>query len=242
MASFDEIEPDRIGDALAAFDTYELYLDSFISPLDRQFLQSEELARRLIEAGINPKTNLLPKEEFLRYKERAARSRTLKGRPAPRVISRGLPAALLQRDPFFLALSEREEDLINDKLSVVLFLRVAVGAPGRAEAEVSGYIDLGDRLAREDFTDYFEGRRLLLPRSSDLSYFNWATGKCCFNDSPNFKAQASFKRLSLSFVHRKSKKAVQLAGSGEEGGGREVASRLPGYLQVLFYDCRPGRR
>lgn len=243
MASFDELEPDRVGDALAAFASYAAYLDSFVSAADRQFLESEELARQLIEAGINPKTNLLSEEEFLRYRQRAERLRALQGRPPPRVLCKSLPAAALAQDPFLLALAQREEDIVNDKLSVVLFLRARL--PGPRAAEASAYIDLGDRLAAEDFSDYYLGRRVLLPRPSDLSYFNWTTGKCCFNDSANFKAQASPRRLALAFVHRKTKKTVRVDGGGaseERLAATEVPSRLPGYLQVLLYDCRAGRR
>ena len=34
-------------------------------------------------------------------------------------------------------------------------------------------------------------KKKLLPKPSDLSYFNWRTNACCANDSPNFKVDAS---------------------------------------------------
>ena len=30
-----------------------------------------------------------------------------------------------------------------------------------------------------------------MPKPSDLSYYNWKTGICTANDSPNFKVDAS---------------------------------------------------
>ena len=38
---------------------------------------------------------------------------------------------------------------------------------------------------------YFDGKKKLLPKTTDLSYFNWRTNACYANDSPNFKVDAS---------------------------------------------------
>jgi hypothetical protein len=57
--------------------------------------------------------------------------------------------------------------------------------------EVSGYIDLAHRLKTEDFRPYFEGKKKILPKTTDLSYYNWKTGTCVSNDSPNFKVDAN---------------------------------------------------
>ena len=57
--------------------------------------------------------------------------------------------------------------------------------------EISGYIDYAHRLKTEDFRLYFESKKKLLPKPSDLSYFNWRTNACYANDSPNFKVDAS---------------------------------------------------
>jgi len=41
--------------------------------------------------------------------------------------------------------------------------------------EISGYIDLAWRLKTEDFRLYFTHQKRLLPKPSDLSYYNWET-------------------------------------------------------------------
>lgn len=57
--------------------------------------------------------------------------------------------------------------------------------------EISGYIDYAHRLKTEDFRPIFEGTKKLLPRPTDLSYYNWKTQMCVSNDSPNFKVDAN---------------------------------------------------
>lgn len=47
-----------------------------------------------------------------------------------------------------------------------------------ATSEISGYIDYAHRLKTENFKVYFEGQKKLLPKMSDLSYYNWHTGEC----------------------------------------------------------------
>ena len=58
--------------------------------------------------------------------------------------------------------------------------------PGK-KSEISGYIDYAHRLKTEDFRPIFEGKMKLIPKPSDLSYYNWKTNVCASNDSPNFK-------------------------------------------------------
>ena len=65
----------------------------------------------------------------------------------------------------------------------ILFIR-DVNSKGQ---EVSGYIDYAHRLATEKFEVYFEGKKKLMPKPSDLSYFNWETHASTSKSSPNFQ-------------------------------------------------------
>lgn len=56
--------------------------------------------------------------------------------------------------------------------------------------QVSGYIDYGSRLKAEAMEPYFERRKRLLPRPSDLSYYNWETAMSTSNPTPNFQVVA----------------------------------------------------
>ena len=59
-------------------------------------------------------------------------------------------------------------------------------------------------LQAEDFEPYFSGRRKLLPRHSDLSFYNWDTNHSTSNSTVNYQ------------VNR---------GSGRRGGGRRGRGR-----------------
>ena len=53
--------------------------------------------------------------------------------------------------------------------------------------EISGYIDIADRLKNEeDFSRYFSGKTKLIPKRSDLSYYNWNTLASYGNISENY--------------------------------------------------------
>jgi hypothetical protein len=73
-------------------------------------------------------------------------------------------------------------------MTTILFLRIA-GRDGKNE--VSGYIDLADRMKKEDFKPIFMKKKTLMPRETDLSYYNWDGQKASINDSPNFRTDAN---------------------------------------------------
>jgi hypothetical protein len=53
--------------------------------------------------------------------------------------------------------------------------------------QVSGYIDYAHRLKSENFEPYFERKKKLMPKPSDLSYYNWETQHSTSNSTPNFQ-------------------------------------------------------
>lgn len=73
------------------------------------------------------------------------------------------------------------------KMTTIIFIR----DKNNNGQEVSGYIDYAQKLRTEDFTPYFERkykidfsstvslmiyyRKRLLPKPTDLSYYNWET-------------------------------------------------------------------
>ena len=109
--------------------------------------------------------------------------------------------------PLLEALAEREEMVRQGKLTTIVFVR-AINHKGQ---EVSGYIDYAHRLKLEasiaadsyprgphhgaaspfpqSFEPYFEQQKKLLPRPSDLSFYNWETQRSTSNATPNFQAR-----------------------------------------------------
>jgi hypothetical protein len=70
---------------------------------------------------------------------------------------------------FLKELALREEFVRNGRMTTIIFIRHQI----KGKNEISGYIDLAHRLKTEDFRLYFEGKKTLLPKPSDLSYYNW---------------------------------------------------------------------
>ena len=98
----------------------------------------------------------------------------------------GIDAEKMNSDRFLHELAKREEQVLNGKLLTIIFVRYE-----SKNSEISVYIDYAHRLKTDNFKEYFKGKDKLRPRTSDLSYYNWKTGMCVSNDSPNFKVDAN---------------------------------------------------
>lgn len=104
--------------------------------------------------------------------------------------------------------------------------------------EISGYIDFGQRLKDDKFEQYFElkkrvsnlsaflecinfgalshvrtvrlvGLAQLLPRSTDLSYYNWETQVAHATSSPNFQVITD-NEMGLLFKNKRDRKIINV--------------------------------
>ena len=75
--------------------------------------------------------------------------------------------------------------------------------------EISGYIDYAHRLKTEDFEPYFSGRKKLLPRASDLSYYNWENQVITSNNTPNYQVIAENVK-GLLFKNKRDRKIMNV--------------------------------
>lgn len=75
--------------------------------------------------------------------------------------------------------------------------------------EISGYIDLAQRFQSEDFRPYFDGKKLLLPKNGDLSYYNWKAQNPTVSDSRNFRVIANSK-AGLLFRNKLDRKDIDV--------------------------------
>lgn len=126
--------------------------------------------------------------------------------------------------------------MLNGRLLTIIFLRIENPAK---KVEVSGYIDYAHRLKIEDFRPIFEGKIKLMPKPTDLSYYNWKTGICASNDSPNFKVDASSGESGLLFRNKRDRKVINVNPNLKQDGKEtikryEIAS--PDYTQIVLYD------
>lgn len=170
---------------LSSFSTYEEYLDSAILPEDAKFLASDDLMRALVELGYRGSGETLKRDEFEARKAESTNAHFLGQSNAPKLLTHTHAGRSLTPYPLLAALAEREEALRTGKLSSILFLRER-NAKGQ---EVSGYIDIADRMKTEDFVSYFVGKKKLTVKMSDLSYYNWDTGVATSNNSANFQVK-----------------------------------------------------
>ena len=127
---------------------------------------------------------------------------------------------------------------MNGKLTTIIFIR----AKNSRGIEISGYIDFGHRLRTEDLTPVFERKRMLMPKPSDLSYFNWETKMSSFNHTPNFQVVAD-PAIGLLFKNKRDRKIINVDPEASPG---DHSTRVPimtdEYLQVVIYDHITRRR
>ena len=108
--------------------------------------------------------------------------------------------------------------------------------------EISGYIDLAYRMKVENFRDYFSKKKKLLPRPSDLSYYNWETQKATANESPNFRVDTDSK-AGLLFRNKRDRKTICVDpkaypphSKADPHTTRFVLSSSEDYAQIVFFD------
>ena len=62
----------------------------------------------------------------------------------------------------------------------------------------------------ENFKKYFDSsRELLLPKPTDLSYYNWKALKAYANESPNFRVDAN-SEAGLLFRNKRDRKVINV--------------------------------
>ncbi|CAM9542609.1 unnamed protein product [Discosporangium mesarthrocarpum] len=222
-------------DTVEQYETYEDYLDSQVTETDMYYLQDEDLARQLVELGYRGSGDTLQREEF-EARKKALRERSTQKTNAPKQLSS--TGKDLSSSPFLLALGNREELVRNGKLTSIVFIRDS-NSKGQ---EVSGYIDYAHRLRSENFEPYFERRKKLMPKPTDLSYYNWETQTSTSNSTPNFQVIAD-SEAGLLFKNKRDRKVVNVdpkAPPGDNTTRTEV--RSPEYLQVVIYDHMTRRK
>ncbi|MCI4392743.1 hypothetical protein PGIGA_G00149410 [Pangasianodon gigas] len=210
------------------FLSYDEYLDSKITPLDLYYLEDEKLARQVVELGLRGTGEVWKREEFESRKAAAQASRLSKRSEQKTLASAGKEL----KDNFLRALAEREEANRSGKNHTIIFIRDH-SACGQ---EISGYIDYAHRLKCEDFEPYFSGKKRLLPRPTDLSFYNWKTNEVTSGDSANYQVIANNPNGVL-FMNKKDRNIVNVdpqASPCEHSPRMHLMSDI--YLHVAIFD------
>jgi len=217
-------------DSVERFTTYEDYLDSQITHQDRFYLEDEELARQLVEIGCR-KGEVLSREEFTARWEAAENAKKARLQNIPKELASAEKD--LTDKPFLHQLGFREGLVGTGKLSTIIFIRDK-NSKGQ---EISGYIDYGHRLKTENFEPYFDGKKRLLPRPSDLSFFNWDTQRSTSNESPNFQIMPDHEQ-GLLFKNKRDRKVINVDPRAESPGDNSKRHEIKTneYIQVVIFD------
>lgn len=227
-----------VRDGISEFTTYEDYLDAQISAKDMEYLQDEELARQLVELGYRGSGEALNREEFEMRKREIEEAKYKAAHKPPKVLASA--GKDLTGKPFLQALAEREDMVRNGKLTSIIFIR----DKNHKGQEISGYIDYAHRLKTEDFGPYFDekSKKRLLPRPTDLSYYNWETQTSTSNPTPNFQVKAD-NEAGLLFKNKRDRKVINVdpkAFSGDNSARHEIKTKE--YIQVVIYDHMTRRK
>jgi hypothetical protein len=136
------------------------------------------------------------------------------------------------------ALAEREELLRSGKLTTILFLRDY----NNKGHEISGYIDLAYRMRTEDFVPIFEKRKRLLPKLSDLSYYNWETQLSTSNSTPLYQVITDSTQ-GILFKNKRDRKIVNVNPETDPGDNTtRIELQSAEYVQIVLYDHSTRRR
>ncbi|CAH8477734.1 unnamed protein product [Schistosoma mattheei] len=231
-----------IDDAVAQFETYEDYLDSQITATDLFYLEvhhilyslpehfkDEEIARQLVELGYRGSGETLKREEFNNRKKALAEAMLAREQQKNALSSFGLKITC----PFLQALAEREGSNRTGQMSTIIFIR----DKNSRDQEISGYIDYAHRLKSEDFTVYFKEKKKLLPRTGDLSFYNWETHNVVANSSPNYTVITENPN-GLLLKNKRDRKVLNVDSTAASPGdnSKRTVVETDKYLQVVIYD------
>ncbi|XDB51535.1 PREDICTED: uncharacterized protein C4orf22 homolog isoform X3 [Capra hircus] len=215
-----------VDNIVTQFNTYEDFLDSQITTLDLYYLEDEGLARQLVELGYRGTGEVVKREDFEARKAAIEIARLAERTQKKTLTSAGKDL----HDNFLKALAAREED--NRSGKSVIFIRDK-NSHGQ---EVSGYIDYAHRLKTEDFEVYFSGKKRLLPRPTDMSFYNWDSHIAVWNSTPNYQVIADNPE-GLLFKYKRDRKILNVdpkAQPGDNSTRSPIVTEL--YTQAVIFD------
>ncbi len=192
--------------------------------------QDLNLARQLVELGYRGNGEAFRREEFEKRKSDLAERRRNALTKAVQVLT--CAGKELKGFPLLEALAEREPKVRSGKLTTIVYIRDK-NSKGQ---EISGYIDFGHRLETDNFGAYFDRKRRLLPRRSDLSFYNWSSKVATSNPSKYYQVLPDEER-GLLFKNKRDRKVINVdpdADCGDNSTRTELITDE--YVQVVLYD------
>jgi hypothetical protein len=196
--------------------------------------------RQLVELGYRGNVEALTRDGFAARKREELERKQVDSKGDESAGKVQSAAFDVSDKPFLRALADREELVRAGKLTTILFIR-RKNAKGQ---EVSGYIDYHHRLMSEDFVPYFANTKKMLPKPSDLSYYNWDTHMVTSNPSNTFQVLADHEG-GLLFKNVRDRKLIDVDPAlGENAGDNSKRTEIvdPDYIQLVIFDHQTRRK
>lgn len=213
---------------LLKFNSYEDYLDSLVTFVDLGYLENLSVARRLAELGYRCTGETISRDAF--YKRLKAVRDLLFPVYRPYVLTSEFvtPTNVVMQE---LALRERLNRL--KIISTIIFIRNFT----RLNFQISGYIDFSERLEKEDWLPYFEGKKKIWPYATDLAYYHWRTNKTCLNETSNYQPVIDPKQ-GLQFKNCQDRQIINIDPGACSPGVDTTRVRIHcrDYEHLILYD------
>ena len=183
--------------------TYAEYLDKYVTKEDLMYLEDEELARKVKELYNSKKGEIRNEDDFNRKKKEISDEKQSEENEKEQLqFSQDMHYA---KGSFLELLQERENDVRNGIKFTIIFIRYK-DKKGR---ETSAYIDYRDRLKENEMEAVFKEGHPLIPKSTDLSYYNWNIQKVNSLDSSFYRVDAGPKER-LCFKNNTDRKVINV--------------------------------
>ena len=183
--------------------TYADYLNKYVTKEDLMYLEDEELARKVKELYNTQKGEIRNEADFNRKKKEIFDEKNIEENEKEQLqFSQDMHYA---KGSFLELLQERENDVRNGIKFTIIFIRYK-DKKGR---ETSAYIDYRERLKEDEMEAVFKEGVPLIPKSTDLSYYNWNNQRINSLDSTFFRVDAGPKER-LCFKNNTDRKVINV--------------------------------
>ena len=183
--------------------TYADYLNKYVTKEDLMYLEDEELARKIKELYNTQKGEIRNEADFNRKKKEIFDEKNIEENEKEQLqFSQDMHYA---KGSFLELLQERENDVRNGIKFTIIFIRYK-DKKGR---ETSAYIDYRERLKEDEMEAVFKEGVPLMPKSTDLSYYNWNIQRINSLDSTFFRVDAGPKER-LCFKNNTDRKVINV--------------------------------
>ncbi|XP_034099250.1 cilia- and flagella-associated protein 299-like [Drosophila nasuta] len=219
---------------LLNYKSYDDYLNSFIKTEDYRYIGSIAIIKNLVKLGYRCSDKVYEESEFnyLRNKVHDYLN--------PKITSVLYGKYFNGTDNALKALMEREEYNLTGILSTIIFVQIRQ----RNGFDIAGYIDYEQRLResslhKPDCTNWksvFEGKKLIKPKKSDLSYYDWHKGRIYHNSTDNFQTVSG--GVGLTFMHKADHKHIPVTDKPSKYSMNVNRVLIPSdlYGNMILYD------